>query len=94
MKQRAFVLAMAFAAACAARAADTVDVRLIGINDFHGNLESANLSLAIADPGQVVSVTHLAQQPAETPLWRQARRYSRNDGSRASVWRSACRRRR
>jgi iron complex transport system substrate-binding protein len=39
----------------------------------------------LGDPGQIVSVTHLAQQPAETPLWRQARRFRRNDGSLVSV---------
>ena len=51
MKARAVLLAAALALAFAARAADTVDVRLIAINDFHGNLESANLALALADPG-------------------------------------------
>ena len=51
MKARAVVLATALALAFAAHAADTVALRLIGINDFHGNLESANLSLPLADPG-------------------------------------------
>ena len=51
MKLRTALLAAALALSFAARAADTVDVRLIGINDFHGNLESANLALALADPG-------------------------------------------
>jgi 5'-nucleotidase len=41
------LLALAFCAS----AADPVAVRLIGINDFHGNLESAYLSLALQDPG-------------------------------------------
>jgi iron complex transport system substrate-binding protein len=49
------------------------------------NLCTDELLLALAAPGQVVSVTHLAQDPAETPLWRQARRYPRNDGSLFSV---------
>jgi len=49
------------------------------------NLCTDELVLALADPGQIVSVTHLAQDPAETPLWQQARRYSRNDGSLFSV---------
>jgi len=49
------------------------------------NLCTDELVLALAAPGQIVSVTHLAQQPAETPLWRQARRYARNDGSLLSV---------
>lgn len=49
------------------------------------NLCTDELLLALADPGQIVSVTHLAHSPAETPLWRQARRYRRNDGSLLSV---------
>ena len=34
------------------------------------NLCTDELLLMLADPGQIASVTHLAQQPAETPLWR------------------------
>jgi iron complex transport system substrate-binding protein len=49
------------------------------------NLCTDELLLMIGDPGQVLSVTHLAQQPAETALWREARRYRRNDGSLVSV---------
>ena len=49
------------------------------------NLCTDELLLALADPGQIVSLTHLAQSPAETPLWREARRYRRNDGSLLSV---------
>jgi len=45
------------------------------------NLCTDELVLMLAAPGQIVSVTHLAQDPAETPLWRQARRHRRNDGS-------------
>jgi iron complex transport system substrate-binding protein len=49
------------------------------------NLCTDDLVLLLAAPDQIVSVTHLAQQPAETPLWRQARRYRANDGSLLSV---------
>jgi iron complex transport system substrate-binding protein len=49
------------------------------------NLCTDELVLMLAAPDQIASVTHLAQQPAETPLWRAARRYSRNDGSLLSV---------
>jgi iron complex transport system substrate-binding protein len=49
------------------------------------NLCTDELLLTLAAPGQIVSVTHLAQSPAETTLWRQARRYRRNDGSLLSV---------
>ena len=49
------------------------------------NLCTDELLLALAAPGQIASVTHLAQTPAETPLWREARRYRRNDGSLVSV---------
>lgn len=45
------------------------------------NLCTDELLLLLARPDQIVSVTHLSQQQAETPLWRQARRYARNDGS-------------
>jgi len=45
------------------------------------NLCTDELLLLLAEPRQIVSVTHLSQQEAETPLWRQARRYPRNDGS-------------
>jgi iron complex transport system substrate-binding protein len=49
------------------------------------NLCTDELLLMLARPDQIASVTHLAQNPAETPLWRQARRYRRNDGSLVSV---------
>jgi iron complex transport system substrate-binding protein len=49
------------------------------------NLCTDELVLMLAAPAQVVSVTHLAQSEAETPLWRQARGYRRNDGSLLSV---------
>lgn len=49
------------------------------------NLCTDELVLMLAAPAQVISVTHLAQDEAETPLWRQARRYRRNDGSLLSV---------
>jgi 5'-nucleotidase len=45
------VLLAALVAACGlAQAAEPVALRLIGINDFHGNLEPANLTLTLADP--------------------------------------------
>ena len=43
------------------------------------------LLLTLAAPDQIVSVTHLAQDPAETMLWKQGQRYKRNDGSLMSV---------
>jgi iron complex transport system substrate-binding protein len=49
------------------------------------NLCTDELLLALADPAQLVSVTHLSQHPQESPYWRQARRYPRNDGSLLSV---------
>ena len=49
------------------------------------NLCTDELVLALAAPGQIVSVTHRAQQEAETPLWRRALLYPRNDGSLISV---------
>lgn len=49
------------------------------------NLCTDELVMLLAAPGQIVSVTHLAQQEAETVLWRQARLHPRNDGSLLSV---------
>ncbi len=49
------------------------------------NLCTDELLLMLAEPQQIVSVTHLSQQQAETPLWERARRYRRNDGSLQSV---------
>jgi len=49
------------------------------------NLCTDELLLALAEPGQIVSVTHLAQQPSEYADWKQARRYPKNDGSLLSV---------
>ena len=43
------------------------------------------LLLLLAAPEQPVSVTHLSHSRAETPLWRAARRYRKNDGSLLSV---------
>ena len=45
------------------------------------NLCTDELLLQLARPEQIVSVTHLSQQQAETPLWARARRYARNDGT-------------
>ncbi|HEY0012164.1 MAG TPA: ABC transporter substrate-binding protein [Allosphingosinicella sp.] len=49
------------------------------------NLCTDELLLTLADPEQIVSVTHLSQQEAETPLWREARRHPMNDGSLVSA---------
>jgi len=49
------------------------------------NLCTDELLLMLGERAQIVSVTHLAHQPVETPLWREARRYRRNDGSLVSV---------
>src|SRR5688572_3773646 len=49
------------------------------------NLCTDELLILLADPAQIASVTHLSQSPAETPLWRVARRHRRNDGSLLSV---------
>src|SRR3954469_24355539 len=49
------------------------------------NLCTDELLLQLGDARQIVSITHLAQQAAETPLWARARLHKRNDGSLASV---------
>ena len=49
------------------------------------NLCTDELVLLLAAPAQIVTVTHLSRQEAETPLWQQALRYPHNDGSLLSV---------
>jgi iron complex transport system substrate-binding protein len=43
------------------------------------------LLLLLAEPRQIASVTHLAQNPYEYADWRRARRFPKNDGSLLSV---------
>ena len=45
------------------------------------NLCTDELLLALAEPGQIASVTHLAGREEETHLWRQASAYPLNDGT-------------
>jgi iron complex transport system substrate-binding protein len=71
---------LALALALAAARAEAAPRRVASLN-----LCTDELVLLLAAPGQIVSVTHLAQQEAETVLWRQARDYQRNDGSLLSV---------
>lgn len=49
------------------------------------NLCTDELLLMLGTAQQIASVTHLSHKPAETPLWRQARRYPANDGSLVSI---------
>jgi iron complex transport system substrate-binding protein len=76
---RAFVFASALSLAPAV-AAEAAPTRVASLN-----LCTDELLLALGQPGQIVSVTHLSRQPAESRLWREARRYRRNDGSLVSV---------
>ena len=74
MRAFAFALAISLAGAGASEAAGPGRVASL-------NLCTDELLLLLAEPRQIVSVTHLSQQEAETPLWRRARLYPRNDGS-------------
>lgn len=49
------------------------------------NLCTDELLLALAAPGQIISITHLSQDPREAVHWRTARRFPANDGSLMSV---------
>ena len=80
MRAFASLLAISLASAAPAAPADAAPRRAASLN-----LCTDELLLLLAAPEQIVSVTHLGRQPAETPLWRQARRYARNDGSLVSV---------
>lgn len=78
---RAFAFASAISLAlCAGTAGAAAPRRVASLN-----LCTDEYLLMLAAPGQIASVTHLARQPAETPLWREARRHRRNDGSLVSV---------
>jgi iron complex transport system substrate-binding protein len=77
---RVFASLLAISVALAAAGADAAPRRVASLS-----LCTDELVLMLAAPDQIVSVTYLAQQEAETPLWRQAARYRRNDGSLLSV---------
>jgi iron complex transport system substrate-binding protein len=77
---QAFVFASALSLAFAGAAEAAPAQRVASLN-----LCTDELLLMLARPEQIVSVTHLSQQAAETRLWRQARRYRKNDGSLVSV---------
>lgn len=77
---RVFASLLAISLALAAARADASPRRVASLN-----LCTDELILMLAAPEQIVSVSYLAQQEAETPLWRQAARYRRNDGSLLSV---------
>ncbi|HEY0112891.1 MAG TPA: ABC transporter substrate-binding protein [Allosphingosinicella sp.] len=49
------------------------------------NLCTDELLLMLAEPRQIASVTYLSHLEAESLLWRQARRFRKNDGSLVSV---------
>jgi len=77
---RAFACALALSLALAGLADAAPPRRVASLN-----LCTDELLLLLAEPGQIASVTHLAQSPAETPLWARARAHPRNDGSLVSV---------
>jgi iron complex transport system substrate-binding protein len=73
---RVFASLLAISIALAAARIEAAPRRVASLN-----LCTDELVLLLAAPDQIASVTHLSQQEAETPLWRQASHYSRNDGS-------------
>lgn len=77
---RGFVFASAISLGLLGAAAEAAPARVASLN-----LCTDELLLLLAAPEQIVSVTHLVQSEAESPLCRQARRYRRNDGSLLSV---------
>jgi iron complex transport system substrate-binding protein len=77
---RVFVFASAISLGLCAGPAKAAPARVASLN-----LCTDELLLLLAAPEQIVSVTHLVQAEAESPLWRQARRFRRNDGSLLSV---------
>jgi iron complex transport system substrate-binding protein len=77
---RAFACGLAASLALCATAAGAAPARVASLN-----LCTDELLLMLAAPGQIASVTHLSHKPAETSLWRAARRHRANDGSLLSV---------
>jgi iron complex transport system substrate-binding protein len=77
---RVFAYALAASLALVAASAEATPRRVASLN-----LCTDELLLMLAEPSQVASVTHLSHKPAETVLWRSARRYRLNDGSLLSV---------
>jgi iron complex transport system substrate-binding protein len=77
---RGFVFASAISLGLLTGEAEAAPTRVASLN-----LCTDELLLLLAAPGQIGSVTHLVQSEAESPLWRQARRFRRNDGSLLSV---------
>lgn len=49
------------------------------------NMCTDELLLTLADPRQILSVNYLSHLPQETPLWKVARRYRKNDRSLLSI---------
>ena len=77
MRAFACILAASLVAGGAAEAAPTRVASL--------NLCTDELLLMLAEPRQILSVHYLSHIPHETPLWRTARRYRKNDRSLLSV---------
>ena len=77
---RAFALLLASSLSLPAQAAEARPMRVASLN-----LCTDELLLALADDGQIASVTHLSRQSSETPYWGKARRFRANDGSLLSV---------
>jgi iron complex transport system substrate-binding protein len=75
---RAFAFASAISIAASAGAAAPQRVASL-------NLCTDEIVLALAAPGQIVSVTHLSQDRRESALWRRAQAYKSNDGSMIAV---------
>ncbi|MGF1549457.1 MAG: ABC transporter substrate-binding protein [Sphingomonadaceae bacterium] len=80
MRAFAFPWAISLALAAAAVPASAVPPRAASLN-----LCTDELLLLLARPEQIVSVTHLSQDRRESPLWKRARAYPRNDGGLAEV---------
>lgn len=70
----------ALGAVCGTPSAIAAPERVVSLN-----MCTDELVLLLAEPEQIVSVTHLARDRHEFPFWRTARRYRANDGSIASV---------
>lgn len=77
---RGFAFALAISLVGGAAAGEAAPRRAASLN-----LCTDELLLLLAAPDQIASVTHLSHTPAETALWRQARRHRKNDGSLVSV---------
>jgi iron complex transport system substrate-binding protein len=78
---RTRALACLLIACLAGQAAAEVPERVVSMN-----LCTDLMALMLAEPGQIVSLSHVAQDPVSSPLWQAARAYPANRASAEQIY--------